>query len=147
MNKCICSLMLVALLSGYQAMSAATPKEERIKVLFDLTTNRKNITPLFAPLLAQTQWKDEQTKNATLDKIVDLFCNELEQKFTVMYDRLFEMSEIDELIAFQTSAVGKKLAASTASMASEMSQVGMNFVTKAQKIIAEESKTTSQPTA
>lgn len=147
MNKCICSLMLVALLSGYQSVGATTQKEERIKVLFDLTTNRKNITPLFAPMLASTPWKDEQTKNATLEKIVDLFCNELEQKFTVMYDRLFETSEIDELIAFQTSAVGKKLAASTASMATEMSQVGINFATKAQKIIAEESKISSLPTA
>lgn len=146
MNKCICSLMLVALLSGYQAIGA-TQKEERIKVLFDLTTNRKNITPMFSPLLAQAQWKDEQTKNATLDKVVNLFCSELEQKFISMYDRLFNESEIEELIAFQTSAVGKKLAESTATMATEMSQVGMSFVVKAQQIIAEESKIATPQTA
>ena len=137
MNKTMNLLLLATLLSGGYTTATAATKQERIKALLDLTVDRKNITPMFAPLLAQKQWQDEQTKAATLDKIVDCFYQELEQKYIVLYDRLFNESEIEELIAFNSSPVGKKLTGSIAIVASEMGNVGIQFAAKAQQIIAD----------
>jgi hypothetical protein len=139
--------MLVALLSGYQAISAATPKEERIKVLFNLQTNKKVLSSFSAQLMAQTQWQDEQKKNIVQEKITDILIDAFEKTSINIYSRLFTESEVEELIAFYSSAIGKKTVDESPTTAAETKATLFECMAKAQKIIAEESKVTAQPAA
>lgn len=139
MNKRLYSLLFVSLISIH-SMSAESTKQDNLETLFSLMNNKDQscnaMMPLLAPIFEQYSFKDEKTKNEAKTKSFDAWWLEIKKEFITSYDKHFDASEIQELIKFYSSSIGKKFSEKGAALGLEMNKAGARLLPIIQETVA-----------
>lgn len=112
MNKSLQLLFVSSVLYAHQAIGITT-KETKLEALFTAICNREQLSkamePMFSSLLDQFVFANEQAKRDARTKAHDVYFDALKKVTITEYGKHFEEAEIDELLAFYNTPVGKKL--------------------------------------
>lgn len=122
-------LALILLLPAFLNTQAKT-KQENIKTLFHLMQTDsimdktvKNMLPVLMNSIPSTQAPDAQMK-ATMDKmtgiVLEITNRLVNEDMVALYDKYYTELEIEQLVAFYESNLGKKMIAITPELNKEM---------------------------
>ena len=123
-------IVLVLLLTNLLAANSSTQlsKQENLDKLFDLYYDQDYFSKSYAPIFPILNITDEKVQK----KSIETFIMSLKKEFANVYDKYFNEEEIQELVNFHNSKVGKKLTAQKYQIDLDLSKTYMNFMKIAQ---------------
>lgn len=112
MNKSVQSLFLVSCgLFASQTMNGMT-KMDKLEKLANIRYNKaqliEKLTPIFSHFFESATFADEKTKQAAKAEVCEAYCDFVKHAYIEEFGKRFKENELDELIAFYDTAVGKK---------------------------------------
>ncbi len=119
---------LFATLFTILKISAEATKEQNLEQLFDLMHPVEEMTKAYEPFLANITAKDEETKNKIKEKSLKKYFENLKKEFTKAYDKIFDESEVKELLKFYKSPVGKKFVKKSLEISAGMTKAYTSFM-------------------